>query len=312
MNIIQVPAYRGNYGQKRAYPLKYIVMHWMDGTLEGTDAWFQNPSAKASAHFGIGDTGEIHQYVPEEYNAWHAGPKVNYQSFGIEHEGGPGNDPTRSCCDASAELIAYLCTKYSLACNNEVITKHSKWMNTECPGTLDIDYIIEKANSIINGTPMPTFDYKLVARDGNIYMEFISGSASGPYTMRDVNTGEITDQGNILPTGEHNVCPNYSKRLYECDFAGIKHQIDMRDQAPPVIEITCEIKLARAEQRIAELGRENTSLKEEREVLNGHVSEKDLIIKDLTERIERLQRQQDDWLSVAIKKLILWIKTRGN
>ena len=52
-----------------------IVIHLMDGTLLGTDAWFLNGNrgSVSSAHYGIGKTGEIHQYVKDEDRAYHAG-----------------------------------------------------------------------------------------------------------------------------------------------------------------------------------------------------------------------------------------------
>ena len=40
-----------------------IVEHVMQGSLTGTDHWFQNPNAQVSAHFGIGKDGSVHQYV---------------------------------------------------------------------------------------------------------------------------------------------------------------------------------------------------------------------------------------------------------
>jgi hypothetical protein len=41
-----------------------IVIHIMEGTLGGTDDWFNNPASKVSAHYGIGRNGQVHQYVP--------------------------------------------------------------------------------------------------------------------------------------------------------------------------------------------------------------------------------------------------------
>jgi N-acetylmuramoyl-L-alanine amidase len=47
-----------------------IVIHTMDGSLPGTDAWFNNPASEVSAHFGVSQLGEIHQYVALENAAW--------------------------------------------------------------------------------------------------------------------------------------------------------------------------------------------------------------------------------------------------
>jgi N-acetylmuramoyl-L-alanine amidase len=47
-----------------------LVIHTMGGTLAGTDGWFNNPTSQVSAHYGIGLSGEIHQYVRLEDGAW--------------------------------------------------------------------------------------------------------------------------------------------------------------------------------------------------------------------------------------------------
>jgi N-acetyl-anhydromuramyl-L-alanine amidase AmpD len=61
----------GRKGQKA----RAIVQHIMTGTLPGTDKWFNTPrpAAPSSAHFGIGATGEIHQYVAVEDTAYSNG-----------------------------------------------------------------------------------------------------------------------------------------------------------------------------------------------------------------------------------------------
>lgn len=47
-----------------------LVIHTMAGSLAGSDAWFANPASQVSAHYGIGLSGEAHQYVPLEGSAW--------------------------------------------------------------------------------------------------------------------------------------------------------------------------------------------------------------------------------------------------
>src|SRR5258708_2913484 len=97
-----------NYTQgRKTYKPEAIVIHIMEGTLSGTDSWFQNAASSVSAHFGIGMNGEVHQYVDTENSAWHAGRvnapswklikpsplfagnfiNTNYYTIGIEHEG---------------------------------------------------------------------------------------------------------------------------------------------------------------------------------------------------------------------------------
>lgn len=47
-----------------------LVIHTMGGTLAGTASWFANPASQVSAHFGIGLSGAIHEYVPLDGSAW--------------------------------------------------------------------------------------------------------------------------------------------------------------------------------------------------------------------------------------------------
>src|SRR5882757_2541563 len=53
-----------------------IVIHIMDGTLSGTQSWFDNSSAQASSHFGTGRIGGLLQWVDtkdrDEGLAYHA------------------------------------------------------------------------------------------------------------------------------------------------------------------------------------------------------------------------------------------------
>lgn len=46
------------------------MIHTMGGTLLGCDSWFRNPSSEVSAHYGVGLSGEIHQYVDIGEMAW--------------------------------------------------------------------------------------------------------------------------------------------------------------------------------------------------------------------------------------------------
>lgn len=51
-----------------------IVVHVTGpGTMAGMRSWFANPTAGASAQFGIGKQGELDQYVDVGDGAWHAG-----------------------------------------------------------------------------------------------------------------------------------------------------------------------------------------------------------------------------------------------
>lgn len=55
---------------RKGYKAELFVIHTMAGSLKGTDNWFANPISKVSAHFGVGNNGEKHQYVKTEDTAW--------------------------------------------------------------------------------------------------------------------------------------------------------------------------------------------------------------------------------------------------
>jgi len=84
-----------------------VIMHTMVGTQAGTISWFNNPDAGASAQFGVGFDGAIHQFGPigQGWIAWHAGA-ANATWYGIEHE--DGGDPSRPLTDAQLTASAQL------------------------------------------------------------------------------------------------------------------------------------------------------------------------------------------------------------
>lgn len=158
--VQSVPAHINNYS-KNIYSKTGITMHWIVGTLASAGVTFQNPSRQASAHYGIGKNGEIHQFVEDKYTAFHAGvSKYNQSHLAIEHEGGQlvsGQrvKPSTACHAASAKLVAWLCKTYNIPCNRKNIIKHSETgYATECSGSLDIDLIVSEANKILNSSNM--------------------------------------------------------------------------------------------------------------------------------------------------------------
>jgi uncharacterized coiled-coil protein SlyX len=139
MDIKRIVIPQSNYSTNHgANQLKKIVLHWVVGEISSCDATFLNPTRQASAHYCVGSNGEVHQYVEDKDIAWHAGPKVNFESIGIEHAGGQllsdgtRKKPTQVCHDTSAELVAMKCKQYNIPCDREHIRKHSEYMSTSC------------------------------------------------------------------------------------------------------------------------------------------------------------------------------------
>lgn len=88
-----------------------VVMHTMVGDLAGTITVFNEPGYNASAHFGVAQDGQIHQFGPVGlgWEAW-AQMAGNAEWYSIEHadHGDPDNPLTDAQMTASAQLVECL------------------------------------------------------------------------------------------------------------------------------------------------------------------------------------------------------------
>lgn len=150
MNIKWIGAHSNNYeAGRKGQKITKVVLHWIVGKLSAADATFQDPTRIASAHYGIGPS-EVHQYVKEEDTAYHAGNlTVNRQSIGIEHQGGPDIPITEDTYKQSIELVADICKRYGIPADRQHIIKHNEIKATQCPGTLDVDRIVNDVAKIL-------------------------------------------------------------------------------------------------------------------------------------------------------------------
>jgi|HubBroStandDraft_2_1064218.scaffolds.fasta_scaffold124695_1 N-acetylmuramoyl-L-alanine amidase len=143
-----------NFSAGRDMSPDVIVIHIMAGTAAGTDAWFGDPKAQVSAHYGITKTGEIHQYVKEVDTAYHAGihgadfarataqvvkdrPGVNpnQYSIGIEHEGQAGDVWPEAMLRASRALVKQCATTWNIPLDRyHVVGHHEIYPGHSCPG----------------------------------------------------------------------------------------------------------------------------------------------------------------------------------
>ena len=102
------PCVNGSWGSGA---MQGVLMHTMVGTLPGTIASFNDPHRQASAHFGVDETGKIHQFGPigKGWIAWHA-VAANLTWYGIEHAdaGNPDNPLTPPQITASAQIVECL------------------------------------------------------------------------------------------------------------------------------------------------------------------------------------------------------------
>lgn len=126
--------------------IKYIIIHWFGvGTIDCAISSFQNPDRQASAHYLISDNRLV-KMVEEENTAWHCGVfSVNQESIGIEHDANPEKELSEESYQTSGKLVKEICDRYGIPLDREHIKGHNEIVPTQCPGTIDIDRIIEIA-----------------------------------------------------------------------------------------------------------------------------------------------------------------------
>jgi N-acetyl-anhydromuramyl-L-alanine amidase AmpD len=157
-----VPAAAGNYRvwhESTPRPVRRIVIHITDGgaNINGTISWFQNPAARVSSHYIVGQDGEVVQMVRHNDVAWHAG-NANGDSIGIEHVANTrGLNPTDIQYCSSAALVNWLCTQYGIPMDRVHIVGHAdadpNTTHRACPNAVwNWDYYMRMVTS---GTCLP-------------------------------------------------------------------------------------------------------------------------------------------------------------
>ena len=173
-------AHRANFavGRHGGWQPEAIVIHVMDGSLSGTDAWFNDPASSVSAHYGIGTDGTVHQYVKEDDTAFHAGTVVkpawpeirkdaqgrfvnpNLYTIGIEHAGwGTKTDPwPPSQRAASIALVREIAARWNIGLDARHIIPHRMIRSSkpDCPGKgLDFPAYLAALDKGIAVAPQP-------------------------------------------------------------------------------------------------------------------------------------------------------------
>ena len=210
-----------HYTGRQGYGVTHITLHIMVGYLAGTDATFANSDSQASAHYGIGSTGEIHQYVSERDGSYSdANYMSNCSTISIEHEGGMSDGAvcTQACIDASARLCADIARRYGWKKLWHDGLKGNVWLHREIPGTdhaacpdlapngLPYQPVIDKANNLLEGQEMALTDEDIMKiwthklPNGSCVRDCLSPAIQDIFAMHD--TG-LTNGGWLhkLPNG---------------------------------------------------------------------------------------------------------------
>lgn len=210
-----------HYTGRQGYGVTHITLHIMVGYLAGTDSTFANPSSQSSAHYGVGATGEIHQYVAETDGSYSdANYASNCSTISIEHEGGMADGAvcTQACIDASARLCADIARRYGWKKLWHDGLKGNVWLHREIPGTdhaacpdlapngLPFQQVIDKANNLLEGQEMALTDEDIMKiwthklPNGSCVRDCLSPAIQDVFAMHD--TG-LTNGGWLhkLPNG---------------------------------------------------------------------------------------------------------------
>ena len=210
-----------HYTGRQGYGVTHITLHIMVGYLAGTDLTFANPSSQSSAHYGVGATGEIHQYVAETDGSYSdANYASNCSTISIEHEGGMADGAvcTQACIDASARLCADIARRYGWKKLWHDGLKGNVWLHREIPGTdhaacpdiapngLPYQQVIDKANNLLEGKEMALTDEDIMKiwthklPNGSCVRDCLSPAIQDIFAMHD--TG-LTNGGWLhkLPNG---------------------------------------------------------------------------------------------------------------
>nr|DAM00624.1 MAG TPA: N-acetylmuramoyl-L-alanine amidase [Caudoviricetes sp.] len=179
-----------HYNGRNGYAVTHITLHIMVGHLAGTDSVFLNPGSQASAHYGIGADGAIHQYVSENDGSYSdANFASNNSTISIEHEGGMAGVPcTQACMDASARLCADIARRHGWTHLWHDGLNGNIWLHREVPGTdhygcpdrcvnaLPVDRITNRANELLRGDDMSAEDVWNFKQNGVLMRDRVQGT----------------------------------------------------------------------------------------------------------------------------------------
>jgi N-acetyl-anhydromuramyl-L-alanine amidase AmpD len=147
---IEKPVANGNFGPTGRLPIKNVVLHTAQGTLNGTLAWFNNPASSVSSNYVIDTNGQIYAMLEEYYVPYTNGNyQSNQQSITIEviDNGNPNGPRSDEMYKGLVALVKDVCQYYGLPIDRNTIKGHREVSNShpQCPGNLDLDRVAREA-----------------------------------------------------------------------------------------------------------------------------------------------------------------------
>lgn len=143
-----------------------IVLHHMASTgFEGVLSMWINATRDGSANYAVSNEGVLVGAVDERNRSWslaNYGYDARAITFEIENEALGGSWPVSDAAhEMVAKAVADICKRWGIPCDRAHVVTHREVAamgysySTACPGGLDADRIVVRANQIINNaTPI--------------------------------------------------------------------------------------------------------------------------------------------------------------
>ena len=201
MNRYWVGTPNFNYGNDGRL---FLFPHWTAGSFDSAVSTLTDPYRSASAHYVI-EGDRVAQLVDEDDTAWHCGNYwYNHRSISYELVGWPGNPPSYKTLDTCAELMAQASRDYFGGARlvlGENVYLHRWTQATQCPGETDIEYLVNRANEILEGEDMPSAQEVANA----VWSKDINGYSAGDRLYLD--NKQLFDRTDYSGRGKDGVTP---------------------------------------------------------------------------------------------------------
>ena len=232
-----IAASSSNYTSGRGMSIRYVVIHDMEGTLNGAIGVFTNPGAGASAHYNIrARDGHIVQMVREADTAWHSGNWIiNHSSIGIEHEGFAdhpqgGGYYTATMYEASARLTCAIAHRYGIPVDRRHIFGHGNVSTNSMSTALCSD---AQANASVCGGSSHHHDPGRYW-DWTLYMNLVARCVRGQSSPTP--TPHPSPAPRPMPAQQHALTTGWGGQHALVDASGAVH-VFATDAAHRLVEI---------------------------------------------------------------------------
>lgn len=164
---VSVLAHTGNYTKGRSTKIRCITVHHMAGILSAKACGdiFAREGRRGSSHYGIGNDGQIGNYVDENDTAWtNSNWAANCESVTVEVSNSAlgGDYPVSDAAfESLVKLVADIAKRNNLGMlvPGQNLTWHSMFVATSCPGNYQrskMQELADRVNTLNSIKPVET------------------------------------------------------------------------------------------------------------------------------------------------------------